>query len=395
MTVAPATSGAEIVRRVRADIPGLVARMSARIRAEVPFYAAGDVVDRPALESSLTDNATYILDGLCGEAGPDGLAAPRATGRARAAAGAPLAELLAGYRIGFAELWAVLVETARASPDRPDTALVDLAGRLFELHSRYAAASVSGYREEYRQLVSAAQRERSALAEAVLLGTVDRGALWEIARTLRLPMQGAFLVVAAETLELGHDPLPRAEPSLAAFDVASVWLLRPECSIGLLALPHGGDPGSVLEALARQAISRVGVSPVFDRLDDAARNLQLAELALAAQEPGSRVEQFDGDALSILVASAPAAAMETARAVLGGLLDLPADDRDLLLGTVRAWLDAEGSATDAAAVLFCHPNTVRYRLRRVEELTRRSVAVPAQLAELVTALRAWSALPHE
>ncbi|MFR9805223.1 hypothetical protein ACL02T_23490 [Pseudonocardia sp. RS010] len=143
--------------------------------------------------SALADNVTYILDGLCGEASPDNV-------------------------------------------------LVDLAGRLFELHSRYAAASVSGYREEYRRLVTAAQREHSAFGEALLLGPTDRGMLWEAAQTLRLPLRGNFLVVAAETVNPGHDPLAGVESRLAAADVTSVWLLRPDRSIGLLALPLGGDP---------------------------------------------------------------------------------------------------------------------------------------------------------
>ena len=64
-------------------------------------------------------------------------------------------------------------------------------------------------------------------------------------------------------------------------------------------------------------------------------------------------------------AAAPHVALDTAR-VLGTLLDLPEDDRDLLFSTFEAWLRAGGSATAAAASLFCHPNTVRYRLRRIE-----------------------------
>jgi DNA-binding PucR family transcriptional regulator len=96
----------------------------------------------------------------------------------------------------------------------------------------------------------------------------------------------------------------------------------------------------------------------------------------------------------MLVASAPGAAIEAARSVLGGLLTLREDDRDLLLSTLLAWLDADGSANAAGAALFCHPNTVRYRLRRIEEATGRSLAAPAQLAELVAAVRAWSELPH-
>jgi DNA-binding PucR family transcriptional regulator len=41
-----------------------------------------------------------------------------------------------------------------------------------------------------------------------------------------------------------------------------------------------------------------------------------------------------------------------------------------------------------------HPNTVRYRLRRIEAGTGRVLAKPGDVAELVTAVRAWRELPH-
>jgi hypothetical protein len=42
---------------------------------------------------------------------------------------------------------------------------------------------------------------------------------------------------------------------------------------------------------------------------------------------------------------------------------------DVLLNTVRTYLEAGSSIEGAARALFVHPNTVRYRLRRVAELT--------------------------
>jgi DNA-binding PucR family transcriptional regulator len=39
----------------------------------------------------------------------------------------------------------------------------------------------------------------------------------------------------------------------------------------------------------------------------------------------------------------------------------------------------------AAELLCCHPNTVRYRLRRIEKRTGRSLSRPRDLAELCLA----------
>jgi DNA-binding PucR family transcriptional regulator len=68
--------------------------------------------------------------------------------------------------------------------------------------------------------------------------------------------------------------------------------------------------------------------------------------------------------------------------ILAGLDQVPAGQRPVLLATLGAWLDNGGSAGQAASVLFCHPNTVRHRLRRLEQLTGRSLSEPRGIAEL-------------
>lgn len=65
-------------------------------------------------------------------------------------------------------------------------------------------------------------------------------------------------------------------------------------------------------------------------------------------------------------------------------VDLP-EDRSVLLDILNAYLDHAGSAERAAHVLYCHPNTVRYRLRRLQKLTGRSLSAPDGIAELATA----------
>ncbi len=64
------------------------------------------------------------------------------------------------------------------------------------------------------------------------------------------------------------------------------------------------------------------------------------------------------------------------------------------LTRLPAWVRANGSATAAGAALCCHPNTVRYRLRRIEAGAGRTLASPGDVAEVVTAVRAWRELPH-
>lgn len=97
---------------------------------------------------------------------------------------------------------------------------------------------------------------------------------------------------------------------------------------------------------------------------------------------GPPVVVFDRDPLSVAAASAPDIMPRLARTVPAALDDLPADDRALLLETFGAWFDSGGSAEQTARELFVHPNTVRYRLRRLEERTGRSLSDPRWVAEL-------------
>ena len=385
-------AAASIVAAIRPGLPELAERVVARIRAEIPFYAAQDVVSSDDLRGSVLANVDYILDSLTGTSTAN-LSAPNATGRARAAQGAPLAEMLTAYRVGVAELWSALVVTARGLPGIPADGVVELAGAVFATQNTYSDAALAAYRDEAREILRTRERERAALVEVILAGAHAKGTLWEVANALRLPLDGVFLVVAAET-EPGHDPLPRAESALAVLDVRSVWRLDTEVSLGVLSLSDRSRNGAALTVLERHATRRVGASPVFGELHQANWALQLARLALGSHPGAAGVAQFNDSPIDILVAAAPHAALQTARSVLGDLLALPEDERDMLLSTVEAWVRAGGSATAAGAELFCHPNTVRYRLRRIESGSGRTLNNPGDVAELVTAVRAWRELPH-
>jgi DNA-binding PucR family transcriptional regulator len=146
---------------------------------------------------------------------------------------------------------------------------------------------------------------------------------------------------------------------------------------------------ALLELLGRSVRARTGVSPVYHTLGGTPRALHYARLVLGSLPAGvPAVAQFEETPLRVLAAAAPDAAGELARAVLGPVLDLPAQDRSTLLGTLQAWFDAGGSADETGKRIYCHPNTVRYRLRRLQEHTGRSLDDPRAAAELLAALDA-------
>ena len=60
----------------------------------------------------------------------------------------------------------------------------------------------------------------------------------------------------------------------------------------------------------------------------------------------------------------------------------------MLLRTLETWFACGGSTEETAEALFCHPNTVRLRLRRLTEHTGRSLSNPRDVTELCLALHA-------
>ena len=99
-------------------------------------------------------------------------------------------------------------------------------------------------------------------------------------------------------------------------------------------------------------------------------------------EAGAVLRFEDVDMATWLLASRSADDVATkARQQLGDLLE-----RDDLTATVAAWLGANLDVRATAAAMFLHPNSVRYRLRRAEELVGAPITSAAVVANLYLAL---------
>ena len=73
--------------------------------------------------------------------------------------------------------------------------------------------------------------------------------------------------------------------------------------------------------------------------------------------------------------------------VLAAIVDADRGYADELLRSLDAFLEHNGHWERAAAQVFCHRHTLRYRVRRVEELTGRSLDSPRDRIEFWLALR--------
>ena len=258
-------------------------------------------------------------------------------------------------------------------------------GRFAEMA---ATALVAGYRDAHdRQLVADASR-RSDLIDSLLKGRAfDDRSLRDVAGYLRLPMNGRFLVIAAQIPSAGNDPLAEIESMLRSLDIFSAWRLLPDLRIGIVHVKSDQRLDVIVALLSRMTTARVGVSAAFEDLRDSSRALHVARAMLRGPTDSiSSVAVFDGSILATAAVSAPEALIKTVGTALDCFGDIADEDRETLFETFRVWQDNDASVRGAADVLFCHPNTVRYRLHRIEERTGRSLSRPRDVAELCLAL---------
>ncbi|NEA41476.1 PucR family transcriptional regulator [Streptomyces sp. SID11385] len=111
-------------------------------------------------------------------------------------------------------------------------------------------------------------------------------------------------------------------------------------------------------------------------------------LSVARRRGRTLVEHEDVAAGSVLPLLADDAVRAFADGLLRALHDHDATGRGNLVASLRAWLAHHGQWDAAAAELGVHRHTLRYRMRRVEEILGRSLDDPDVRMELWLALKA-------
>jgi hypothetical protein len=250
-----------------------------------------------------------------------------------------------------------------------------------------APAVVAGHRDQQNRQLLAEGSQRLNLIGALLDGwAFDDWSLRDLAGHLRLPINGPFVVIAAQIPSAGAEPLPEIESKLRSLDIFSAWRLLPDLQVGIVHVASDQKLDRVIGLVSRMTTAQVGVSAPFDDLRDTPRALHVARVMLRGPtDSTSSVAVFDGSILTTAAVSAPEVMIQTVGAALDGFGDLPDQDREMLFETFRVWQDNDASVRRAAEVLTCHPNTIRNHLRRIEKRTGRSLSRPRDIAELCLA----------
>ncbi|MFD0426711.1 PucR family transcriptional regulator [Streptomyces parvus] len=399
-----------------ASLPALTDRLVEALYAQEPAYRAAIDSDRAEVWQEVHHSLRHNVGSLIQprEFRESAHRTSRWIGEIRAEQGVPLDAVLHAFRMGGAMVWQDLVdETARRDPD-DIRLLVHVAADVWNFVDEHCGVVADAYRQAERRQSWRRENRQRLMVAALLDGTARIADLAEAAEMLGLPEQGRYAVLAvAGAVAAGgagagagagsaaagragvaqHGPGAAARPPVelpaGAPGATALWHPGPDAEFAIL--PLTGSPGELGELAASLGVpagTRAGIGSAVEGLAALGDARRLAETALRACPASGGTVLLDEHLPDALVVSSPALAGALADRVLGPLDRLDPADRDVIVETLTAWLDADGSAQRAGARLYCHRNTVLNRLRRFEQLTGRCLTRPRDAVEVSLALAA-------
>ncbi|QQC91669.1 PucR family transcriptional regulator [Streptomyces alfalfae] len=297
----------------------------------------------------------------------------------------------AEQRIGAAVLRMLLA----GEPDHARTVAGDLYGGLLDAPFRLVVADVAS--------ASAARVRAGADGGARARGD-------EAVQDAAAPGEAAARAVLTDASSAGGDPLAALVDVVEAAAARSgeallvvpygerIVLLTVDggagaraCAEYAAALEAGRRTGREAAASGEEAELVMGLSAPAGPIAAATAYKQAEQaLSVARRRGRALVEHEELAAGSVLPLLADDAVRAFADGLLRALHDHDATGRGDLVASLRAWLSRHGQWDAAAADLGVHRHTLRYRMRRVEEILGRSLDDPDVRMELWLSLKATS-----
>ncbi|HEX7309169.1 PucR family transcriptional regulator [Lentzea sp.] len=288
-------------------------------------------------------------------------------------------------------IWAAV--RAPLSPDS-SRAFSD-AAKLVALHMMRQRAGADVERRLRADLVSTAVEGGAGAAEAV--------------RRLGLADQSCVVLALALAHSHGEDPASHARLLAERQQIADAFAMHltavhPRAAAALISdvvyaiLPaESEDRAFRIANDFRNRIGNhvlVGVGQPADGLM-LARSRAGADLVLRVLRAGrsswsvARVSDVHGEGLLLELSDLIAERGDTLTGPVARLIEYDRRHNACLVETLGAWLDAFGDVAAASAAVFVHPNTFRYRLRRLSEVGEIDLSDPNARFAAMLQLRLW------
>ncbi|MDI3330013.1 MAG: helix-turn-helix domain-containing protein [Micrococcus sp.] len=350
------------------------------LRDSVPGY--DDVSTESLLASARRNRALSIRTILDGRApAPEQIDEPRTLMEERMGQGVSIVSVLAGFRLSMSVILRHLLDLAPRHGVAADAALT-FSTLLWSLGDAFTTQAVVVYRDRsIAQAVADSSRRTQWIRDAVV-GVLDRSGLHAGAATFDLPLDGP---VRAVRVDLGPgdagDPAGRLQDWAERAGARALAAPRGEGAVGILI----GDVGPAAPA-AGVTVALGPPVPLADLRESFDGATRVLETARRVGWQGV----VDVDRLSWrmgILASPEATELLHARHVEPVLAEGPFGE--LVLEALGAYLQHGMSIPLAAASIPVHVNTLRYRLKRYQELTG------ADVRELQTLIEAsWALSAH-
>ena len=326
----------------------------------------------------------------------------RNLGRRRVHQGIELASLLRAYRVGSKEIWAVYLEYASKHQDVQNELLFAVSPYLLEHFDEMAQAIATAYMEEQYEQSRWKDTLRYELCNLIFSATGDVNEFNRVAETIGLDPTIARVAFAFNANT--PDTLPsRVETELdrMLLIVARMAKVSPT---DLVRVTHRGRlivwipciRGDSLLASDRRmgelAARLIANIPEFKQVGVGMMGQGPSgwsgsvDEAVKALEVGERIGS-DGCVYrySDIALNEGARRSDNVLRYLESLIERLSHEQDLLR-TLECFLEQFQKRKQTASVLGIHPNTLNYRLERVQEIVGGSLEDPTWLAKLHVAI---------
>lgn len=393
----PLTKSLSLSDMLRPHLPDVIEEIEREVRAHV--HDGGPPVDadyRRAVRQVINETVAHFVDSL-GRDAADSTGSTRSTGSTGSTGSTSSTQLVVLYsqlgadaaRRGYSldRLQTALRLSGQVACRRfikhayrfswSSEILAALTDGLFVLLAQAADAGAQGYARQQGHLATDRERRRQRLRDLLVREPLPApGVIHEEARAAGWKVPGTVAVVAL--LSAARPPSRILPP-----DVLADW------DASYLIVPDPDSPGRewLPALLVRLGAAAIGPTVPVERT---AVSLRWARHTIALVERGvlpSDRPLRAADHTALLAAAMVEDLIDTASSViLAPILALPSRRRAPLLSTLLAYLQCGDNAVIASARLQVHEQTVRYRLRRIAELTGGRCYDPADRLDLMITL---------
>jgi hypothetical protein len=378
----------DVTERMRPMVPQMVRVAVTEIQRSVPEYAVPlEGKFRDVLVGAVDMAITQFLDNIRNPHASqvDWEKTFRYAGRVEYLEGRSLDALQAAVRVGSRKVWRMVSTAGRQLGVHP-TRLFAVADAIFAYTNEICTVALKGYLETQAQHTGAVERRRRQLMKLILADPpAPLPAIAELAATTGWSVPARLAVVVLEYREDQHQLPASALDRRVLVDLES----NQPCLIT-------ADPETDLRSLSDELHGRRAAIGPAVRVSEAHRSLDVARRTLRLVQRGVLPERqitWCRDHLSTLaLLSDTFLVTQLTRRAMAPLAALTPKQRDRLATTLLAWLDTRGGINEIATRLAIHPQTVRYRMRLIEDLLGEQLSDKNQRLTLEIALRAHQLL---